>query len=481
MPQCTIVVDFWLETMADRQTIPTFAGMKAKYIPILLLIVLVVPLCLTACGEDRWKAYEEQTRTDCWIDDTMRVWYYWKSEMPDENKVNYFQAPFTFFKNLLSKSDKFSTIDSLSTSTSSRSIPYTDYSYGLQFDLHQAENNDTAYYAHLLYVAAESPAAEIGLKRGDWIVDMNGEVITKSNYTRLYGGAAMPITCGYYDAETGSIRSLETSYTLPTARAIEDNPVHHSSIIEIGTKRIGYLVYNHFTAGTEDNSEKFNEQLRALFSSFAGQGVNELVLDLRYNNGGLLTCAQLLCSMIAPTTVLDLPLGYLEYDASQETEPSVISFKQGTATDGSNLNLSRLYVLTSNQTASASEMLINCLRPYMEVVTIGATTVGKNVGSIAFENPDLMITMSPIVCKIYNADMESEYAGGLKADYSIDEHNYMNNFLPFGDPNEALLNTALQVIVNGTTPETAATRSTSQGGVIVSSIEQYASNGVIIR
>ena len=81
-----------------------FAPMKARNILILILGTLILPIYLTSCGVDRWKEYAGQTQTDRWIDDTMRVWYYWVDAIPHTNDLNYFQAPFTFFASLKSES-----------------------------------------------------------------------------------------------------------------------------------------------------------------------------------------------------------------------------------------------------------------------------------------------------------------------------------------------------------------------------------------
>ncbi len=80
-----------------------FAPMKARNILILILGTLILPIYLTSCGVDRWKEYAGQTQTDRWIDDTMRVWYYWVDAIPHTNDLNYFQAPFTFFASLKSE------------------------------------------------------------------------------------------------------------------------------------------------------------------------------------------------------------------------------------------------------------------------------------------------------------------------------------------------------------------------------------------
>ena len=412
---------------------------------------MVMPLYFGGCAVDRWEAYAGQTRTDRWIDDTMRVWYYWKQDIPHTNDLNYFSPPFEFFASVLSEQDgkdgqPFSTIDSLD-APATRGVPSTDYGYGFQYTTNHVEDNDTALYARLLYVSPDSPAGEAGLERGDWILEMDGEPITENNYSRLNGGEGITLTVGYYDAAQDTILAYAEPQTLAPARTFYDNPVHYRNVYVSGSKRVGYLVYNHFTGGLTESSTEYDDDLREAFSYFATEQVNEFVLDLRYNNGGQLSCASLLCAMLAPSSALGQTLAYLEFNESIGEQEMV--FDESLIQGGANLNLSRLYVLTSTETASASEMLINCLKPYMEVVLVGGTTVGKNVASRAFVNEELMLEMRPIVCKLYNADRESEYAEGFTADVSVDENGDMARFLPFGNPDELMLYTALNLI-NGT-------------------------------
>lgn len=425
--------------------------MKARNLLIVLAGLLVMPLYFGGCAVDRWEAYAGQTQTDRWIDDTMRVWYYWKQDIPHTNDLNYFSPPFEFFASVLSEQDgkdgqPFSTIDSLD-APATRGVPSTDYGYGFQYTTNHVEDNDTALYARLLYVSPDSPAGEAGLERGDWILEMDGEPITENNYSRLNGGEGITLTVGYYDAAQDTILAYAEPQTLAPARTFYDNPVHYRNVYVSGSKRVGYLVYNHFTGGLTENGTEYDDDLREAFSYFATEQVNEFVLDLRYNNGGQLSCASLLCAMLAPSSALGQTLAYLEFNESIGEQEMV--FDESLIQGGANLNLSRLYVLTSTETASASEMLINCLKPYMEVVLVGGTTVGKNVASRAFVNEELMLEMRPIVCKLYNADRESEYAEGFTADVSVDENGDMARFLPFGNPDELMLYTALNLI-NGT-------------------------------
>lgn len=456
--------------------------MKAKHILSVIIGTLLIPCYLSSCGEDRWKAYAEQTATAQWIDDTMRVYYYWLDDLPSTDKVNYFQEPFTFFKKLLSKNDKFSTIDSLQSQTgNTRAIPYTNYSYGFHFQAYSTSAGEGQILVQVLYVAENTPASEIGLQRGDWIVEINGESLTEATYPLLLGSGAMQLTIGRYDPTLQAISVTEAPKTIAPARAIEDNPVHFSQLYEAGGKRVGYLVYNHFSAGPSSNTSAYNQQLVETCRNFAAAGVNEFVLDLRYNNGGLVSCAELLCSLLAPADALGQNLGYLEYNSNFSPQSYPFTLGRYLSDPSANLNLSRVYVLTGQYTASASEMVINCLKPFMEVILIGETTVGKNVGSTVFTNQERLITMSPIICKIFNKNEESDYSSGFTPDYRVNEREDFSRFLPFGDTDECLLSTALGLIATGEQPESEGeTRAAGNFTSVYNSLDQLATQAVII-
>lgn len=471
-----------------NELLPIFAGMKTKNFLILLIIALIFSAHLASCGEDRRLEYAEQTKTDEWIDDTMRVYYYWYDEMPRSSKLNYFAPPFEFFATLLSSKDgknntPYSTIDSLKTST--RSISDTENSYGFQFALASSANSSNQYYAQILYVVPGSPASDINLKRGDWILKVDGEAITANNYGKLLSGSARTLHIGHYDAESNQLMAnTDNPVSIAASRTVDDNPVHYYNTYTKGDRKIGYLVYNHFTAGATEGSQEYNTSLRTVSSYFASQQVTDFILDLRYNNGGLLSCAQLLCTLLAPSGSLGKELGYLQYN--DRFNPRTVSFSldNNLIQGGSNLNLSKLYVLTTGQTASSSEVIINCLKPYMDVVVIGQTTEGKNVGSISFSNQELQIKISPIVCQLFNSKGESSYAGGFSPDYTVNESSNLSLFLPFGEEKEALLSVALGLIEGYNNTESvsaSATRSATIRTTLFNSIDRRATGAVRIR
>ena len=101
---------------------------------------------------------------------------------------------------------------------------------------------------------------------------------------------------------------------MPMSRAVDDNPFLMDSVYQIGGKTVGYLNYSSFASGPDNKTEAYNEQMKQLFVQFKAQGVNEFVLDLRYNPGGLATCAQLLTSFLAPADALFKTFCSLDYN-----------------------------------------------------------------------------------------------------------------------------------------------------------------------
>lgn len=471
--------------------------MKIKQLLPLLFIATLFAGCSSSDDDDsKGNSGGSSSTTSAnitWIDNFMRDKYYWYDEIPAASKLNYSADEETFFYSLLSNKDgkihsgtqyPYSYIESLS---STRSTIQTDYSYGFEFTILGLSNG--SYVALVQYVLDDSPAAEAGLKRGDWIIGMDNDYITASNYTNLYGSSACTFSLGVWsENEEGKyVLNLSNSININSARAVEDNPIYTYNTLNAGDKSVGYLVYNHFSRGKTDSSTEYDTELKGV-SSFMN-GVDEFVLDLRYNNGGLITSAHLLSSILAPADALGKTLASLEYNSKNTS--SNYTYKLSVDNSTSNLNLNRLYVLTSNSTASASEIIINCLRPYMTVVVIGEQTEGKNVGSITETSTDKKWAMHPIVCKIYNSQGKSDYENGFSPDidlheaFGYDADGYVNtiySLYPLGDENERLLAAALNHIEGNSTRTVDATEGISVKTLkpIVSSIERKATNSVVI-
>lgn len=467
--------------------------MKIRF---LLFYFLFICFALTSCSDKNKPDYPEDQTTTRWIEQTMRLKYLWYKKIPDAEKLNFNLSPKDFFSSLLWKEDGktrngthyyYSTIVDLSEGKA-RSLRQTEYSYGFDFTVYIDRNNNG--FAHVLYVVPNSPASEAGIKRGDWIIQVNGKNLTNTNYTVLFGDEACELTVGYWDAAIQNIRLYPTDIHLSAARPVEDDPVHYYDTIHHAGKKIGYLVYNHFTDGKKEGDKSYDNKLRQISNQFKQDGIEEFILDLRYNNGGLLSSAQILCSILAPESTLGKSLGYMEFNDNNPKkipEREDIPVNRSHLGTGSNLNLSTVYILVTSSSASASEMVINSLDPYMKVVTIGTKTEGKNVGSRSYKSKDNLWELHPIICSICNSEGYGDYSNGIMPKHVVDETSWTENrdwsdFLPLGDKDELLLKTALNLIENPATPSSAEPRADSEvKQLLFNSIERRSTNGVIIE
>ena len=251
-----------------------------------------------------------------------------------------------------------------------------------------------------------------------------------------------------------------------TAVELQENPVLIAEVIDIGDgQNTAYLMYNAFTSD-------FDMALNDAFGDFKAQGVNRLILDLRYNGGGSIRSAVHLASMIYSTDDTKIfsqssyndkvQQDYISYYGEEALIDYFTDLLDTTTYDHSptlppvnNLALDEVYIITSSGTASASEMIINGLEPYMNVVQIGDTTRGKNVGSFTIKdwyttNDGSLSTehkwaIQPITLKISNSEGESDYFDGLLPDVAIEED--FRELLPLGDLNESLLAATIDYIM----------------------------------
>jgi carboxyl-terminal processing protease len=137
--------------------------------------------------------------------------------------------------------------------------------------------------AQVLYVLPNSPAAAAGFKRGDIISKVNGQTITTSNYVSLLYSGATTFSFGLAQIQNSALVDTDLARSV-TATSFQANPVFMDSVYTVGGKTVGYLVYNQFVpAPNNSNGSEYDDEVDAIFSNFKAKGVNELVLDLRYN------------------------------------------------------------------------------------------------------------------------------------------------------------------------------------------------------
>jgi len=392
-------------------------------------------------------------KTNQWIYKIMNENYLWYDDMPEKNNIDFNQDPGQFFSKLLSDKDGvdkhwltshlyFSHIDKKQTST--KSISETEPTYGFDYAVYGDENTNY-YYPRVLYVLPNSPAERAGLERDDWITGINGGENNIYDYSVLDGGDGITLNLRKVDYEKGGWINKGTLALTP-AEVLPNNPLFKDSVYVYGDKKIGYLVYNHFSSQAEGATDgAYDTQMTSLFSQFKSEGVNEFVLDLRFNGGGLVSSARLLSSLLAPAKDLGQTFCELIYN-DKNKKNSVYSLDN--TVSSSNLNLTRLYVLTGRTTASASEAVINCLRPYMDVRVIGDETLGKAVGSNPYgEKEEYEWILHPITFSIVNKEGKADYGQvGFAPNVYIYEYDPIIELYPLGDTREILLSVAIEEI-----------------------------------
>lgn len=426
-----------------------------NWITTLFALLLVFSACSDETIEEitPQKPEPKGNKVNIWIEKIMRDNYLWYEGLPDKSTLNFNEDPETFFTRLLSPKDGkdlesghyyFSYLEKTG---QTKSLTNPKDSYGFDFATTSLIMHGQAYkIALVIYVQEDSPANEAGLKRGDWILGVNGSVGSIKDYDMLNHGGNVTLQLGV--VKEGNKLSLGRKIEMGASRAIIDTPFLKDSVYTIGGKRIGYLMYNQFLYGPDEynfDDESYNTHMKQLFKKFKSQKVDEFILDLRYNGGGYVNCAQLLASLLAPREALNKTFCTFEYNKKNTKNNSSIHFLNTADVLAGNLNLKRLYVLTGQSTASSSELVINGLRPYIPVKTIGNKTVGKTVGMTIYdETTKYGWVLAPITFRTYNAQHKADYEDGFLPDFKINEYEY--KIVEFGDLNDPLLGKAIEEI-----------------------------------
>ena len=416
---------------------------KILYLGLLLFSSFVFYSCDDDNTSDVPKAVQD---INAFVHQNMNTYYYWEAEMPN---INYRFEPNTFdyFEKLRHTPDdrwSFITDDHQGLKDMLSGIhKSTGYEFSLFYRDEKTSNDVVGFIA---YVEPNSPADYAGLKRGDMFYKIDNIKLNDSNYMDYVFREAFKLTLGTLNTDL-SVTERSPSVNI-MAVELQSNPILVSKVIDYAGSKIGYLAYTSFL-------DDFNDQLEAEFAKFKSAGVNGLVLDLRYNSGGAVSSALLLCNMIAPAHTIGEVLLHNTFN-TQLTKALKEEWGEGFNVDhiqanANNLNLDELVVLTGRNTASASEMIIYGLQPHMNVYQIGEATHGKYYASITLSDPDNNHNwaIQPIVMRAENKDNSIDYSSGLEPDVArVDFIGAFNSadIYPLGDINEDYLALAIEHI-----------------------------------
>ena len=349
-----------------------------------------------------WMAYAQTPPANCsvtsqnlWVRDQLNTFYYWNRFLPGNVNPATFNSPEAYLDAV-----RYRPIDntySYITSAAANDAFFSDSQF-IGFGFRQ-ETSNTDMRVQQVY--DDSPASEAGLSRGDRITHVNGQSVAQYVANGTVGGAfgaaeigvAATIDFEKASGERRQARMVKRLVTIPT--------VSHTRVVELDGRRVGYLVFANFV-------QPSTAALNDAFAALKAANVNELVLDLRYNGGGLVDVAVHLASLIGGSrTAGQVMLNYVHNDV---IGPSFNKTTRFTSPEQA-LNLQRLFVITTRSSASASELIINSLRPYMPVVVIGDTTYGKPVGQYGLRFCDKVL--APVSFSIKNANDEGDFFDGI--------------------------------------------------------------------
>ena len=363
-----------------------------------------------ACSADNMKS---------WVSDSMEDYYLFYDQLPNVNAAN-FDTPEEFIRALrVSPFDNYSYVTDAATSTA-----LFEEGKRFGFGMRLQRSDDARLYFTL--VEPLSPVGSAGIERSDELLAING--VTPNNFTddfiiAAFGGSDEAIDLTLTVRKPNSNGSVDITVT----KALYDvQTVLDTQVLEHNNRRVGYLSFLSFL-------ETSKNELTDAFSTLHDENIDELVLDLRHNGGGRISVAEQLGSLIAGDAVENTIFTRFAYNDKYANQDSSYHFQSRS----NSLNLPRVYVLTSANTCSASEMVINSLSPFIDVVTVGDRTCGKPYATQSREFCGKSINALEI--NLLNAANVGDYYNGIDADCPVTEDISQE----LGQTSERLLSSAL--------------------------------------
>ena len=376
------------------------------------------------------------TGQNTYVRDVMNDLYLWYRFMPNVNPARY-ESPEAYLEAV-----RYRPLDTSFSYITSRASNDAFFSES-QFIGIGLSTTTTETEMRVLQVFEDSPASEGGVARGDRILEINGRSVSSLIESGQTGDAFGPSDIGFEVNLLFRSTSGEEHRAKMTKRLVTIPTVSLTRLFRVDGRTVGYIFFRNFVRPSFD-------ALDSAFAALKEAGATELILDVRYNGGGLVDVAVHLASLIGGSLTRDQVFAEFRHNDRNTRYNEKLRFENPDRA----LSLSRLFVITTRSSASASELVINGLRPFIPVTVIGERTYGKPVGQYGINFCDKVL--APVAFSLVNADGHGDYFDGIAADCSAGddiEH-------PLGLAEESSLAEALHYISTGScsvSPEVSRT------------------------
>jgi C-terminal processing protease CtpA/Prc len=443
--------------------------MRSKFLK-RFVVVLLISFSFVSCDKTEDIPVDIEVQDFVWKG--MNAFYLWQDQVPDladtrfstQGQLNdYLQGfadPRDLFQSILFQPgvvDRFSVIvdDYIALENSFQGI---NLSNGMEFGLVRYANDPSNIFGYVRYVVPNSDAETQGVTRGMIFTEVDGVQLTDSNFGGLLFGSNTNYTITLATYNNGNPIANSTTISL-TKTQLQENPLHIVKTLTDGANKVGYLMYNQFASS-------FDGQLNDAFAFFQSENITDLIIDLRYNGGGSVRTATFLGGMVTGQfngQLYSREVWNSKVQAAIDESNFINNFTNqldnGVVNEPiNNLNLNRVYFITTGSTASASELVMNSLSSYIEVNSVGTRTVGKVRGSVTLYdsdnftrsgdnlNPNHTWAIQPLVLEIVNANGTNAPDGIVP---NVDLPEDFGNLGVLGERSDPLLDRTMILITTG--------------------------------
>jgi len=395
-----------------------------KYLTIIAIILVFVSACERSIFSKKLSPnYELNT----YIYEILKgqKWYLWTDNVPEIDPESVWDSREYFDQLLYKEIDRWSYIDTKASHDAHyEEGKYVGFGFGYAWDLQMN--------LRVAYVFPNSPMSEKGVKRGYKISEIGGKKVSSlmnsGTLSAAFGAASAGVTVSF---KVESPEGEQQTFSIVKREVFEKSVLVHKVFTSDNIKT-GYLFLKSFIEPTK-------AELKTAFELFKQENVKRLIIDLRYNGGGRLDVANYLGNLIAGNANTGKVWLNIVHNSSKADKNTVTKLDR----DETGIDAMQVVIIQSFRTASASEIIINSLKPFVEVKTVGEKTHGKPVGMYSFDFEDMVIV--PISFKTTNGSGEGDYYSGIEADFFVEEDLLHD----LGDAKEICLKQALHYTTTG--------------------------------